>query len=81
VNPVHLFGTTEIHSSNLKMFPKWRGTLELFERELKSCGPGSVQEKRVGDRDRRLARQGSDDPSLREINTEMKRQALHHRPP
>lgn len=70
VNPVHLFGTTEIHSSNLKMFPKWRGTLELFERELKSCGPGQCKKKEWetvidGLRGKDLMTQ------LREINTEM----------
>jgi predicted transglutaminase-like cysteine proteinase len=32
-----LFGSSEVHSSNLKMFPKWRGTLQRFADELKSC--------------------------------------------
>jgi hypothetical protein len=36
INQVRLFGSNEIHSSNLKMFPKWRGTLERFEGELKA---------------------------------------------
>lgn len=39
INPAQLFGTSELHSSNLKMFPKWRGMLRLFETELKTCGP------------------------------------------
>src|SRR5258705_5213220 len=70
VDPAHLFGTTEIHSSNLKMFPKWRGTLELFERELKSCGPDQCRKKEWdavidGLRGKELMTQ------LREINTEM----------
>jgi len=70
LNPAHLFGTTEIHSSNLKMFPKWRGTLELFERELKSCGPDQCKKKEWdavidGLRGKELMTQ------LREINTEM----------
>ena len=32
-----LFGTTEIESPNLKRFPKWRGTLDRFADELRSC--------------------------------------------
>ena len=32
-----LFGTTEIPSSNLSRFPKWRGTLARFAAELESC--------------------------------------------
>ena len=39
ISPGQLFGTAEIHSSNLKMFPKWRGMLQLFEKELRTCGP------------------------------------------
>jgi len=70
VNPAQLFGTTEIHSTNLKMFPKWRGTLRLFERELKSCGPDQCKRKQWqavvdGLRGKDLMTQ------LREINTEM----------
>ena len=70
VSPAQLFGTTEIHSSNLKMFPKWRGTLQRFESELKSCGPNQCRKKEweaVIDRlrDKDLMTQ------LREINTEM----------
>jgi len=38
-SPAPLFGTAELHSSNLKMFPKWRGMLQLFKKELSSCGP------------------------------------------
>jgi predicted transglutaminase-like cysteine proteinase len=70
VNPVHLFGTTEIHSSNLKMFPKWRGTLQRFEDELKSCRADQCKKKQWqavidGLRGKDLMTQ------LREINTEM----------
>jgi predicted transglutaminase-like cysteine proteinase len=70
VSPVHLFGTTEIHSRNLKMFPKWRGTLRRFEDELKSCGADQCKKKQweaVIDslRGKDLMAQ------LREINTEM----------
>ena len=70
VNPVHLFGTTEIHSSNLKMFPKWRGTLKRFEDELKSCRTDQCKKKQWeavidGLRGKDLMAQ------LRAINTEM----------
>jgi predicted transglutaminase-like cysteine proteinase len=70
VSPAQLFGTAEMHSSNLKMFPKWRGTLQRFESELKSCGPNQCRKKEweaVIDRlrDKDLMTQ------LREINTEM----------
>jgi predicted transglutaminase-like cysteine proteinase len=70
VNPVHLFGTTEIHSSNLKMFPKWRGTLQRFEDELKSCRADQCKKKQWqavidGLRGQDLMVQ------LRAINTEM----------
>jgi predicted transglutaminase-like cysteine proteinase len=43
IDPIQLFGTREIHSDNLTMFPKWRGTLERFETELKSCSPGQCK--------------------------------------
>lgn len=32
-----LFGTTEIRSSDLNKFPKWRGALARFADELRSC--------------------------------------------
>jgi predicted transglutaminase-like cysteine proteinase len=32
-----IFGTQEIHSSNLNMFPKWRDALRRFDTELQSC--------------------------------------------
>ena len=70
ISPAQLFGTTEIHSSNLKVFPKWRGTLQLFEEELKSCGPDQCKKTEwyaVIDRLR-----GKDlMTKLREINAEM----------
>ncbi len=70
VTPVHLFGTTEIHSGNLKMFPKWRGTLKRFEDELKSCRTDQCKQKQWqavidGLRGQDLMAQ------LRAINTEM----------
>src|SRR3546814_18159792 len=33
----NLFGTHEFHSSNLSLFPKWRGAIERYYAELKSC--------------------------------------------
>jgi predicted transglutaminase-like cysteine proteinase len=70
VSQVHLFGSSEVHSSNLKMFPKWRGTLQRFEDELKSCGAGPCKKKQWetvidGLRGKDLMTQ------LRELNTEM----------
>lgn len=32
-----LFGTREIHSSDLKLFPKWRGTMDRFAEETRDC--------------------------------------------
>ena len=32
-----LFGTKEIHSRNLKLFPKWRGTMDRFGEEKRGC--------------------------------------------
>lgn len=32
-----LFGTQEIHSGNLKLFPKWRGTMDRFGEEKNGC--------------------------------------------
>jgi predicted transglutaminase-like cysteine proteinase len=32
-----IFGTKELHSSNLNMFPKWRDALRRFDSELKTC--------------------------------------------
>jgi predicted transglutaminase-like cysteine proteinase len=40
-----LFGSREVYSSSLKLFPKWRGTLARFEDELKSCGRDACQTK------------------------------------
>mgnify|MGYP001248495145 CR=1 FL=1 len=33
-----LFGTKEIHSSNLTLFPKWRGVMDRFDEEKIGCG-------------------------------------------
>jgi hypothetical protein len=52
-SPAPLCGTAEIHSNNLKMFPKWRGMLQLFKKELSSCGPdqcGKAEWQAVVDR-------------------------------
>jgi predicted transglutaminase-like cysteine proteinase len=70
VSQTYLFGSREIHSANLKMFPKWRGTLQRFEEELKSCETGQCRKKQWqsvidGLRGKDLMTQ------LRELNTEM----------
>lgn len=44
-----LFGSQEIHSTNLAQFPKWRGTLERFDQELASCVPGDCGLRRWRD--------------------------------
>lgn len=33
-----IFGTKELHSTNLNMFPKWRDALQRFQAEMKNCG-------------------------------------------
>jgi len=70
VDQTYLFGSTELHSGNLKMFPKWRSTLERFESEIKSCDASQCKKKQWeavidGLRGKDLMTQ------LREINTEM----------
>lgn len=65
-----LFESREVHSSNLKLFPKWRGTLQRFEEELKSCGSDRCKRTQWeavidGLRGKNLMTQ------LREINLEM----------
>jgi len=71
-SPAPLCGTAEIHSNNLKMFPKWRGMLQLFKKELSSCGLdqcGKAEWQAVVDRLR-----GKDVMTqLRAINIEMNR--------
>ena len=39
-NTSPLFGTTEVGSHDLSMFPKWRHTLQAFEEEVKNCRAG-----------------------------------------
>jgi len=65
-----LFGTDEIHSTNLKMFPKWRGTLDRYAGELKNCDPSKCRSKEWHDLVDRL--RGKDlMTELREVNSEM----------
>jgi predicted transglutaminase-like cysteine proteinase len=47
--PLPLFGTRELYSANLTPFPKWRGTLERFQGELKNCPADSCGAKRWED--------------------------------
>jgi predicted transglutaminase-like cysteine proteinase len=39
VAQIGLFRTHELHSANLKAFPKWQDMLARFERELSDCTP------------------------------------------
>jgi len=68
--PIRLFGTEEIHSTNLAMFPKWRGTLDRYASELKSCDPSKCRTKEWAGLIDRL--RGKDlMTELREVNREM----------
>lgn len=40
-----IFGTKELHSSNLNMFPKWRDALRRFDTELKTCAATACKAK------------------------------------
>jgi len=40
ITHVGLFRTRELHSTNLRLFPKWGGMLVRFRRELAECTPG-----------------------------------------
>lgn len=40
-----IFGTKTLHSISLKMFPKWRGAMERFQKELGSCADASCNKK------------------------------------
>jgi predicted transglutaminase-like cysteine proteinase len=44
-----LFGTRELHSTNLTPFPKWRGTLDRFQGEIKNCPADSCGAKKWED--------------------------------
>jgi predicted transglutaminase-like cysteine proteinase len=43
--PDSIFGTKELHSSNLNMFPKWRDALRRFDTELKTCAATACKAK------------------------------------
>jgi predicted transglutaminase-like cysteine proteinase len=43
-----LFGTRELHSSDLTLFPKWRGALARYHAELSACDAGPCA-RREGD--------------------------------
>ena len=65
-----LFGTQEIHSSNLQMFPKWRGTMDRYAGEQKNCDPAKCHLKEWQALVERL--RGKDlMTELREVNREM----------
>jgi len=65
-----IFGTHELHSENLQMFPKWRGAVERYADEIRACESAPCKDdgwkKFVdGERGKDLMTQ------LREINTAM----------
>ena len=65
-----LFGTEEIHSTNLQMFPKWRGTIDRYAGEQKTCDPAKCHLKEWQALVERL--RGKDlMTELREVNREM----------
>jgi len=39
ISQLGLFRTRELHSANLKPFPKWRDMLARFEHEMADCTP------------------------------------------
>jgi predicted transglutaminase-like cysteine proteinase len=43
--PDSIFGTKELHSSNLNMFPKWRDALRRFDTELRTCAATACKAK------------------------------------
>jgi len=65
-----LFGTQEIHSSDLQMFPKWRGTMDRYAGEQKSCDPAKCH---LGEWQALVERLRGKDlmTELREVNREM----------
>jgi predicted transglutaminase-like cysteine proteinase len=65
-----IFGTKELHSSNLNMFPKWRDALRRFEGELKTCSGGACKAQEWNafiDSVRNLSRE----EQVRSVNREM----------
>lgn len=40
-----IFGSKEIRATSLKMFPKWRGAMDRFAKELQSCPPALCNTK------------------------------------
>jgi len=68
--PDSIFGTKELHSSNLNMFPKWRDALRRFDTELKNCSGTACKAKEWNaflDSVRTLPR----DEQVRAVNREM----------
>ncbi|HTO85366.1 MAG TPA: transglutaminase-like cysteine peptidase [Methylomirabilota bacterium] len=65
-----LFGTQEIHSSDLQMFPKWRGTMDRYAGEQKNCDPAKCH---LGEWQALVERLRGKDlmTELREVNREM----------
>lgn len=40
-----IFGSRTLHSSSLKMFPKWRGAMDRFQKELGGCPAATCNTK------------------------------------
>jgi len=67
-----LFGTAELHSDNLAMFPKWRGMLDRYAAERRTCQAGPCKD--YGWSALVEGERGKDLPTeLREINAAMNR--------
>jgi len=70
LNPAHLFGTTEIHSSNLKIVPEMARHARAVRARAQELRPDQCKKKELGRGHRRL--RGKElMTQLREINTEM----------
>src|SRR5262245_44963597 len=65
-----IFGTKELHSTNLNMFPKWRDALRRFQTEMKTCAGGTCKaDEWLAFLDR--VRDLSPDAQIRTVNREI----------
>jgi predicted transglutaminase-like cysteine proteinase len=65
-----IFGTKELHSTNLNMFPKWRDALRRFQTEMKACaGSACKADEWLSFLDR--VRGLSPEEQIRAVNREM----------
>jgi predicted transglutaminase-like cysteine proteinase len=71
-DPDLLFGAHELHSTDLALFPKWRGAIARYHAELQSCDDASCDRKAWGAFIARL--RGLDRMSqIAEVNRELNR--------